>query len=170
LTYNAWNTLYDAYPDEIQRQQQFHIYQQDDRSYEPTQLVSITSRLAKLDTSFVTLLCVRDFSLTFDHLKALIDMPTLGALILEQARPAGISELTARHFTDFARAVRERDAFQKLRLLIMCDFAIGYKTIFEGVAGWPGLQLVGLQDSESTIVCGIPYEAKTCWRPLDMKE
>jgi hypothetical protein len=150
LTFNAWNLFYEAYPDQIDPQQHFHVHEPNEWSYEPRQLFSITNRLAKLDTSLVTLLCVRDFSLTFDHLKTLIKIPTLGALVLEQARPGGISEITARQFTDFARAVRENNAFQKLRLLIMCDFGIRRKAVLEGVAGWPALHLIGLQNSKST--------------------
>jgi hypothetical protein len=169
LTYNAWNIFYDAYPNEIRRQQQFHVYREGQRSHEPTQLFSITNRLAKLDTSLVTFFCVRDFSLTFDHLKALIDIPTLGALILEQKRLGGISEVTARHFTDFARAVREKHAFQKLELFIMCDFDIEFKTILEGVTGWPALQMVGLQVSKPTVTRDMSH-ADTCWQPLEPKE
>jgi hypothetical protein len=169
LTYNAWNIFYDAYPDKIRRQQQFHVYQEGQRSHEPTQLFSITNRLAKLDASLVTLLCIRDFSLNFDHLKALIEIPTLGALTLEQKRPGGISKVTTRHFTDFARAVREKNALQKLELFIMCDFDIGFKTILEGVTGWPALQMVGLQVSE-TIVTGDMSHADTCWQLLELEE
>jgi hypothetical protein len=150
LTFNAWNIFHDAYPDQISPQQHFHVHEPNECLYEPRQLFSITNRLAKLDTSLVTFLCVRDFSLTFEHFKTLIKIPTLGALILEQARSGGISQITARQFTDFARAVREKDAFQRLKLLIMSDFGMGRKAVLEGVAGWPALHLIGLQNSKST--------------------
>jgi hypothetical protein len=170
LTFNAWNIFYDAYPDRISPQQHFHVHEPNEWSYEPRQLFSITNRLAKLDTSLVTLLCVRDFSLTFEHLKTLIKLPTLGALILEQARPGGISEITARQFTDFARAVREKDAFQKLRLLIMCDFGVGRNTVLEGIASWPALHLIGLQNSKSTDVGDSFPVNHVHWKQMDQTQ
>jgi hypothetical protein len=148
LTFNAWNIFLDAYPDEINQYQDFHIYQPIQWSHEPTQLPSIINRLSKLDTGVLTLLCIRDFSLTFDHLKALINIPALAATILEQARPGGRSEIDARHFQDFCRAVKERNALRKLRLLLMCDFGIGRKAILEGVSSFPSLSLIGLQNSK----------------------
>jgi hypothetical protein len=105
----------------------------------------------------VTLLCIRDFSLTFDHLKALVNIPTLAAMILEQARPGGRSEITARHFLDFGRAVREKNALTKLRLLIMCDFGLGRTAILDGVAGFPALQLVGMQNSKTSVMADLEY-------------
>jgi len=163
LTFNAWNTFLDAYPNDINSQQQFHVYPPKEWSYEPTQLPSICNRLSKLNTSLVTLLCIRDFSLTFDDLKELINIPTLGALILEQSRPHGVSELHARHFLNWGRAVRERNALQKLRLLIMCDFGIGRKAILEGVASFPALTLVGLQNSKTWSMSDAPQHAYGDW-------
>jgi hypothetical protein len=170
LTYNAWNIFYDAYPDQIDRQQHFYVYEANEWSYEPRQLLSISNRLAKLETSLLTLLCVRDFSLTFDHLKALIKIPTLGALILEQARPSGISEITARQFTEFARAVREKEAFQKLKLLIMCDFGIGRKAVLDGAASWPALDLIGLQNSKATDTGDLFPATYDYWQRMDQNQ
>jgi hypothetical protein len=170
LTYNAWNLFYDAYPEETNHQQQFHVYESDEWSYEPRQLFSITNRIAKLDTSFVTLLCVRDFSLTFDHLKALISIPTLAAVVLEQARRGGVSEISARNFTDFGRAAREKSALQKLRLLIMCDFGIGRKTVLEAVSGFPCLHLIGLQNSKTGSVSDMPPDVNSNWKLLTSSE
>jgi hypothetical protein len=99
----------------------------------------------------------------------LINISTLGALVLEQARPGGKSEVTARHFIDFVRAVRERHAFQKLRLLIMCDFGIGRRSILDGVTDWPALQMIGLQNSKSTISGDIHLEDTTCWKQLEQQ-
>lgn len=124
------------------------------------------NRLAKLDTSLVTLLCIRDFSLTFDDFKELINIPTLGALILEQSRPHGISELHARHFTNWGRAVRERNAFQNLRMLVMCDFGIGRKVILEGVINFPRLALIGLQNSKSWNMSNTPQHTYGDWQFL----
>jgi hypothetical protein len=170
LTYNSWNLFSDAYPDETNRQQQFHVYESHEWSYEPRQLSSIINRLAKLDTSFVTLLFVRDFSLTFDHLKALLDIRTLTAVVLEQARPGGVSEITTRHFLDFGRAAREKKALQELRLLVMCDFGIGRKTVLEAVSGFPCLHLIGLQNSKTSTTTDMPQHTYSGWNSLSTSE
>jgi hypothetical protein len=170
LTFNAWNIFLDAYPDEINRHQEFHVYQPDQWSHDPTQLPSIIHRLSKLDTGLVTLLCIRDFSLTFDHLKALINIPALAATILEQARPGGKSEVTARHFQDFCRAVKERNALRKLRLLIMCDFGIGRKAVLEGVSSFPHLGLVGLQNSKVGTMSDTSQQTYKSWLLMTTSE
>jgi hypothetical protein len=149
LTFNAWSIFADAYPAEIKAQQQFHVYPPNDGSPEPTLLSSIVNRLAGLNTSFMTLLCIRDFSLHFDDFKELIEIPTLGALILEQSRRNGVSELHTRHFSDWCRAVREKNALRYLRLLVMCDFGISRKAVLEGVSSFPALALVGLHNSKT---------------------
>jgi hypothetical protein len=170
MTFNAWNIFLDAYPDQINSHQDFHVYQPDQWSYEPTQLPSIIDRLSKLDTGLVTLLCVRDFSLTFDHLKAVINIPTLAAMILEQARPGGKSEISARQFLDFGRAVKEKKALRELRLLIMCDFGIGRTVILEGVSAFVSLHLVGLQNSKTGSMSDVPPQTYGCWSVMAPSE
>jgi hypothetical protein len=160
MTFNTWNVFLNAYPDQINSHQEFHVFQPDQWSYEPTQLPSILTRLSRLDTSLVTLLCVRDFSLTFDHLKAVINIPTLAAMILEQAYPGSKSGISARQFLDFGRAVRDKKALQKLRLLVMCNFRICRKVILEGASTFPSLHLVGLHYSETE---NVPQQSYGNW-------
>ncbi|KAF2827263.1 hypothetical protein CC86DRAFT_393468 [Ophiobolus disseminans] len=166
LTFNGWNVFVDAYPAEINPQQQFHVYPSKTDSYEPTQLPSIVNRLAKLDVGLVSFLCIRDFCLTFDDFKELINIPTLGALVLEQSRRHGLSEFHSRRFHDWGRAVQERNALQKLSLLVMCDFGIGRKAILEGVASFPALTLVGLQNSKTWSMSDAPQHTYGDWELL----
>lgn len=148
----------------MNRHQEFHIYHSEHGSYEPTQLFSIAGRLAKLDSSFITFLCVRDFHLTFDHLKALIGIPTLAALVLEQARPGGESGVNARDILNFGRAVRERRVLQQLRLIMLCDFGIGRKAVLDSVSGFPSLRLVGLQNSKIGVSAGMSKDIVEGWK------
>ncbi|KAF1920617.1 hypothetical protein BDU57DRAFT_534381 [Ampelomyces quisqualis] len=167
-TYNAWNIFSDAYPNELNPKQQFHIYPRG--SYEPRELFSITNRLSKLDASFVTFLSVRNFSLTFDHLKALLNIPTLATLILEQARPNGTSEISTRNFIDFGRAAREKKALRYLRVLILSDFGINQKAVCETLAGFPALQLVGLLNTKVRDLVGLPQSAHLPWTTVTESE
>jgi hypothetical protein len=165
LTFEAWNIFLDAYPEEINAQQEFNIYQGGEAK-EPIQLFSITSRLAKLNTSLVTMLCVRNFSLTFDHLKALISIPTLAALSLEHSPGVRDTEITARHFLDFSRAVKEKGALQKLRLMVLRDFGLSKKDIVRGIASFPALQLVGLQNPRTDSMDHTQQHASDEWKPV----
>lgn len=164
--YNTWNIFSDAFPDEVDRHQEFQIHYSDFGSYEPTQLFSIAGRLARLDSNFITFLCVRDFHLTFDHLKALIGIRSLAALVLEQARPSGESGIKARDMLNFGRAVRERQALQQLRLIVLCDFGIGRKAVLNSVAGFLSLRLVGLQNSKIGVSAGMAEDLVEGWKFL----
>jgi hypothetical protein len=166
LTYNAWNVFHDAFPDELNTKHEFHIYQQDEWSTEPTQLPSIIGRLSTLGLNLVTFLCIRDFSLTFDYLKALISIPTLAGLVLEQSRRGGTSELSTRNFLDWCRAVREREAMRKLKLLVLCDFGIGRKAVLAGVVDFPSLRLIGLQNSKTWIMSDEPPREYGAWQHM----
>jgi uncharacterized protein YjiS (DUF1127 family) len=169
LTYNAWNIFSDAYLDELNQHQQFHIYPSRG-SYEPRELFSITNRLSKLDTSFVTFLRVRDLSLSFDHLKAILNVSTLATLILEQARPNGTSEISTRNFLDFGRARREKNALQRLRVIILSDLGINRRTVCETLAGFPVLQLVGILNTRVRNMMGIPQSTHPPWEAVTASE
>jgi hypothetical protein len=169
LTYNAWNIFSDAYPDELNPHQRFHIYPTRG-SYEPSELFSITNRLSKLDTTFVTFLSVRDFSLNFDHLKTILNISTLATLVLEQARPNGTSEISTRNFLDWARARQEKNALKSLRVFILSDFGIDRRSVCEGLAGFPVLQLVGIQNPRVRSFIGIPQSTHPPWEAVTASE
>jgi hypothetical protein len=104
--------------------------------------------------------------LTFDDFKELLKIPTLGAAILEQSRPNGVSELHARHFLNWGRAVREKNALQKRRVLILCDFGIAKKAILEGLSSFSTLALVGFQNSKTWSMSDAPQHMYGDWHPL----
>lgn len=116
----------------------------------------------------MTLLCIRDFSLHFEDFKELIKVPTLGALILEQSRRHGMSEMHTRHFSDWCRAAREKKALQQLRLLVMCDFGINRKAVLEGVSSFPALALVGLHNSKTWSMSDASQTACGDWQMLSV--
>lgn len=120
--------------------------------------------------SFVTFLTVRDFSLSFDHLKTLLNVPTLATLVLEQARPNGTSEITTRNFLDWGRARQEKDALKSLRVLILTDFGINRRSVCETLAGFPILQLVGILNTRVRDMVGIPQSTHLPWEPVTASE
>ncbi|KAH8727092.1 hypothetical protein GQ44DRAFT_612021 [Phaeosphaeriaceae sp. PMI808] len=148
LSFNVWNIFLDAFPDKMESQE-FHVYQSGNWSFEPTELPSIVKRLSKLNTSFLTLLCIRDFILTLDHLVSLLDIPTLAAVLLEQAPPGGKSPIEDIHFKSWVSAAHKKSALQKLKLLVLCDFGIERKSVLERVSVFPSLSLLGFQNSKT---------------------
>ncbi|KAH5249073.1 hypothetical protein HBI70_213560 [Parastagonospora nodorum] len=166
LTYNSWAIFQAAYPADINPHQHFHI-PPSTHTYAPTLLPSLTSRLSTLSHPLITHLCIRNFALKFTDLTSLLCIPTLGALVLEQARPGGQSEITSRHFLDFARAAREKGTLQRLRVLVVCDFGLGKGVVLRGMSGFPALRLVGVVNSKTSVMHG---EDVAGWRCVEEDE
>jgi hypothetical protein len=140
LTFNDWNTFVEAFPKEINLHHQFNVQKEAERSFEPTQLSSIVGRMAKLDTSLVTFLCIGGYDLTFDHLMTLINIPMLGGLVLGRLN----SEVNPRHIGLWTRTACERGTLQKLKLLVINARNMGRAQILPGLLGLPSLCLAGL--------------------------
>ncbi|KAL5116801.1 hypothetical protein ACEQ8H_005282 [Pleosporales sp. CAS-2024a] len=172
LSYNAWTIFLTAYPNNLAPHQDFHVYAPNTSySKSPTQLSSIVTRLAKLPTTLLTHLHIRDFALTLDHLKLLLlDLPSLAALVLEQARPSGPSALTTtpRHVSDVLRAASEKHAAQKLTFLLLRGFALAPTAVLNHAACLSSLSLVALQDARTSVAHDDGYaDESQAWRRLD---
>jgi len=153
LTYTSYTLFQSAYPQAINPHQHFHI-PPSTHTYAPTLLPSIVSRLANLAHPLITHLCIRSFALTFTDLLSLLSISTLGALVLEQARPGGVSDITSRHIVDFARAAREKNALRHLRVLVLCDFGLAADEVLRALSSFRALRLVGVVNSKTGAMRG----------------
>ena len=105
-------------------------------------------RLAKLDMNLLTILCIRQFTVTIDQLLALTKIRTLTALNLEQVGlDSDLDGPTAKTIRDWGRAACEQRAFEKLKLLVLGNFHLGTDAIIQGVSSFPALCLLGIYDS-----------------------
>jgi hypothetical protein len=146
LTFSSWNLLHDAFPSELNPHHHFQALCATELVSGPAyQLPSIVKRLAKLDTSLLTFLCIRDFHLTFDDLLNLTKIPMLGGLVLHQMNHFNTPSITAKQYTNWGRAVLETGALQKLSVLVMYDFSLRTESLFLGLASFPTLHIVGIR-------------------------
>ena len=109
----------------------------------------MVDRLAKLDTNMMTFLCIRNFSLTVDHLIALTKIHTLAGLVLEHRHSATERHMPALDVDLWARAVYETRAFRNLRLLVVGNFG-RRDDVLQGVSGFSALALLAVHQTGET--------------------
>jgi hypothetical protein len=108
------------------------------------------NRLAKLDVSMLTFLCVRNFVLNIDHIIALNKINSLGVLILEKplvSRGVADNTMSAKDVLNWGRSVRESGAFQMLKVLVFGDFGPERSAVLKAASDFPALTLVGVLDN-----------------------
>ncbi|KAF1843753.1 uncharacterized protein K460DRAFT_288132 [Cucurbitaria berberidis CBS 394.84] len=162
LTFSAWSIFQKAFPKQIDHYHQFHVSEREAWSLIPTQLPSMVDRLAKLDTGMLTFLCIRNFSLTVDHLIALTKIHTLAGLVLEHKNSPMDRYMPAINISHWARAVCENRAFRKLRLLVVGNFGLGRNAVLQGVSSFSALTLVGVHQAGEA--GGKPLDSYGDWR------
>lgn len=134
-----------AFPDQIHRNQSFYVAETAHRR--PDELHPLAKFSTKLDSSCLTFLCIRGLHIGFRDLMALTDIHTLSAIAIEQERAHHSVELTDLDIRNWGRAVREKRAFEGLRVLILCDVGPSTHDILRGLSGFPALHLVCLSIS-----------------------
>lgn len=147
LTFTSWKLFQQAFPDQLDRQHGFYISDYGDRVLEPMQLPSIVLQLSKIDQNVLTMLCIRNFYLSVDHLLALTKIPNLATLVLEQHRSAQ-AHLTAKDLHYWSRAARETSSFQNLKMLVLSCLNVDTHDVLRPVSQFPALTLLGLRQNE----------------------
>ncbi|KAF2869164.1 hypothetical protein BDV95DRAFT_578502 [Massariosphaeria phaeospora] len=146
FTLTAWSIFRTAFPKEIDLDYQFRIPQK--RSTAPRELGSIASRLSNLSFDCLSFLCIQNLSLKSGHLMALLKIPNLAVLALEQDHAYTYSKydggINDKFMRDWGRAVYEKGAFTKLRVLILRHFSVGMEFTFKGITVFPALYLVNM--------------------------
>jgi hypothetical protein len=134
--------FYRAFPKQVDREQNFYFVEPYTYSRRPGELDYLSKMSAKLDMECLTYLCIEGLVLGFGDLMTLTDIPTLSGLaIAPRTAPSG-ENLTDRHMRNWGRAVREKQTFQKLRILIFYDLGPSPSDILRAVSGFPFLHLV----------------------------
>jgi hypothetical protein len=106
-------------------------------------------RMAKLDFSVLTFLCVQSSTLNIDHLIALIKIDSLAVLVLERTMSAwgfATDTMSSKDVLSWGRSVRESGAFQKLTVLDFGDFISERHAILKAALEFPVLNLIGVPD------------------------
>lgn len=146
LTFNDWNNFSAAFPEETRRHEQFTVDTSGQRNSTSTLLTSIVGRMAKLNPTLVTFLCLESRGeifegprITFDQLMTLVDIPTLGGLVLEGLDP----HVNRYHLASWTRAACEKGTFQSLKLLVITGSSMFREHVLSAVSKLPSLCLIG---------------------------
>jgi hypothetical protein len=169
LTFNTWSIFLKAFPEHIDHDTAFRYYEEKGHaSTTPLQLPSMINRMAKLDASMLTFLCVRNFTLNLEHLIALTKISTLTVLSLERASsPWGFSKETilAQDILNWGRSVRQGGGFKKLKVLVFGKFG-PQDAVLNAALDFPALNLVGVLGSRARHNDCSTYDSKgvyTIW-------
>jgi hypothetical protein len=109
---------------------------------------SITKSLGTLDTSVLTHFCANGLTLDIVKLISLTEIPTLTALIHTNSSQRLLQPLRGNAIRDWCRAVREKDAFPKLKVLYMSsisDEGPNDHVVLDHLSSFPSLALVGIE-------------------------
>lgn len=111
---------------------------------------SIIRSLNNLDTSVLTHFCANGLNLDIAKLISLTEIPTLAALIHSNSSQRQTNPLRGNALRDWCRAVREKKAFPKLKLLYMTsipDQGPFDNIVLHHLSSFPALVLVGIERS-----------------------
>jgi hypothetical protein len=141
LTFTAWTIFYQAYPNQPELSHRFRVGPKEST----TQWPSIVESLKVFEGSVLTNFCAYGIDLNLSHLMSLTDIPTLATLLMfPRTAWKSIEGLTARDFRDWGRAVQEKGAFKRLKLLFMCECEPTNTEILRHLTSFPALNLVGI--------------------------
>lgn len=148
LTFNVWCVFRKAFPECDLQHHHFRISEGERGCEPPAQLPYIVHRLARIDASVLTFLCVRKFPFTIDDLFALTTINTLSGLVLEQVINRSHGHIDARSMRNWGRAVHESGAFKNLKLFFLCDLGPNKASVFEYTSSFPALTMLGIGHSK----------------------
>lgn len=106
----------------------------------------MAGKMARLETHNLSLLCIQNVCITFEHLVCFTRIPTLSGLFLAQLSESHAESVKEEHIKHWARTVRQRHAFQHLEVLVMSRFAIDMNDTINAVSPFPNLHLVGFAE------------------------
>ncbi|KAF9701513.1 hypothetical protein EKO04_000744 [Ascochyta lentis] len=139
LTFSAWTLFQQAYPNQFELNHAFRVSHHDSI----TSWSSIVKSLSVLDSSVLTRFCAYGMDLDLSQFMSLVDIPSLAALIQINHSRYRSDNRTMSDFSirDWCRAVYEKKAFQKLKLLLVPSMS---DALLRHLVGFPALRLVGV--------------------------
>ncbi|KAF2630110.1 hypothetical protein BU25DRAFT_265741 [Macroventuria anomochaeta] len=143
LTFEAWTLLQQAYPNQPELNHHFRVGKLDSITSWP----SIVNSLSSIN-SVLTQFCAYGLELNLSQLLSLTEIPTLAALIHAHPAQRNFNPLRGSGVRDWCRAVREKKAFQKLKLLYMSSIPQDgplNSAVLENLSSFPSLALVGIE-------------------------
>jgi hypothetical protein len=157
LTFRTWCLFQKAFPRDIDRHSAYRVQNRESECSLP----SIVDRLAKLDSSMLTFLCIQTSDMNIDQIIALARINTLAVLALELGRNSLAlwnGERSIQTIRDWGRSVGESGSFKELRVLVLsgCNL-LPRRSVLRNISSFPSLNLVGILGRVD------PPEEEDCW-------
>ncbi|UPX19295.1 uncharacterized protein EKO05_0009563 [Ascochyta rabiei] len=145
LTFNSWTLFQKAYPNQLDLTHAFRVSHHDSLASWP----SIVKSLTALDGSVLTRFCAHGTDLDLSQLLSLANIPTLAALVQvgDSRHPGDCAALSESSVRAWCRAVREKKALRKLKLLFLSCMS---DALPRHLDAFPALRLVGVDRRHST--------------------
>jgi hypothetical protein len=137
-----------AYPEEVSHINHVNISPIPPNKLEYYGISSMASYLSRLPLSCLTFLSIRNHHLRVDDFMALLDVPNLAVLHLEQHREA-YTEIDDRSLQIWGRAVKEKQAFHQLKVICFQKFRISLHGSLTGLNLFPSLFLANIASWQS---------------------
>ncbi|KAF1929038.1 uncharacterized protein M421DRAFT_145087 [Didymella exigua CBS 183.55] len=144
LSFRAWMIFQKAYPNQPELSHHFRLEMHDVVTFWPV----IIKSLGTLNTSVLTHFCANGLNLDLAELMSLTEVPTLTALIHTNSSQRETRPFRERAIRDWCRAVREKKAFPKLKVLYLSsipDARPSDNVVLHHLSRFSALVLVGIE-------------------------
>lgn len=136
---------------------------------DPAQLPFVIDRLAKIDSSILTFLCVQGLAQPIDYM-TLSKLDALASLMLEYRRDSDfdVEGMGERRLRNWGRAVFEKGSFKRLKVFVLSDCGLRRDAIIQGVSAFPALILIGTNGwttskGDAREMCGDWHTVSDTW-------
>lgn len=153
LTFDAWKLFHQAYPHRVELNHHFRVTESDGAS---TQLQSVMKNLSTLPEHVLTLLCSDGIDLGLPQLMTLMNISSLAALMLAPR------ETTHTEIRNWCRAVSEKGALTRLKVILIRDCGERNRDILHNLATLPALTLVCIPAGQLANKKHLPRKGETC--------
>jgi hypothetical protein len=141
LTPNAWSLFQQAFPSEEQLDHTYPIRIPALHAQSTSELPSIQQWLQLLPFSHLSLLNIQSLCLRLSDLITLTDLPNLGVLLIRCAYGESPQDLDDKAMRDWSRAVQEKGAFTKLRMVGLHYHPASLQATLKGLTRFPALRV-----------------------------
>ncbi|KAF1973449.1 hypothetical protein BU23DRAFT_430781, partial [Bimuria novae-zelandiae CBS 107.79] len=141
LTANAWSLFQQAFPGEQELNHHHLIRIPARHGQAAAELPSIQQWLSQLPFSHLSMLNLQGLCLRISDLMVLTNLPNLGVLLLRHPHGNFPQDLDDKSMRDWSRAVQEKSAFTRLRMVGIHHFSLSFEAVLKCLASYPALRL-----------------------------
>lgn len=145
LTANAWTLFQQAFPGEQELEHTYPIRIPASHGQNGTELPSIQQWLQMIPFQHISMLNIQGLRLRMPDLMILTNLTNLGVLLLRHPHGDCPQDLNDKAMRDWGRAVQEKGAFTKLRVVGVHYFAPSLQATLKCLAAFPTLRICTIE-------------------------